>query len=149
MEEIVTTLSMFITDVDKLGDEITERDMDIPDRIKMVYRRMKEVGKEWMREEDIESLQIHGDNYYENAISKDLFELTWIWVNGGSIAELYQITDMYAGNFVRGMLRLNQVCETVEKIFLMMGRLEMVKKMEGYQEKLIRDFTIVSSLYVK
>jgi len=149
MEEIVTTLSMFITDVDKLGDEITERDMDIPDRIKMIYRRMKEIGEEWMREEDTESLQIHGDNYYENAISKDLFELTWIWVNGGSIAELYQITDMYAGNFVRGMLRLNQVCETVEKIYLMMGRLEMVKKMEGYQEKLIRDFTTVSSLYVK
>ncbi len=149
MEEIVTTLSMFITDVDKLGDEITEREMDIPDRIKMVYRRMKEIGKEWMGEEDVESLQIHIDDYYENCISKDLFELTWIWVNGGTIAELYQNTEMYAGNFVRAMLRLNQVCETVEKIYMMMGRLEMVKRMEGYQERLIRDFTTVSSLYVK
>ena len=78
-----------------------------------------------------------------------MLEPIWIWINGGTIRELFQSTELYAGNFVRGVLRLHQLCETYVKIMMQMGKLEMVKKMEGYQEKLIKDFAQVISLYVK
>ena len=77
-----------------------------------------------------------------------MLEPTWIWSRGGTMSELYQCTELYAGNFVRGMLRLNQLCDTLVKICISNHKMEIAQKMEGFQERLIRDFTTITSLYV-
>jgi superfamily II RNA helicase len=149
MEEIVTSLAIFVDEIDKSSEEKYIQDLEIPSSIKSVYQRMTIFAEECAKAECDIGIRIHDDEYYEKTLNLDMLEPIWIWVNGGGIRELFQSTELYAGNFVRGTLRLNQLCETFVKIMLQTGRLEIVKKMEGYQERLIKDFAQVISLYVK
>lgn len=149
MEEIVTTLAIFVDEIDKSSEEKYIQDLEIPSSIKSVYQRMTIFAEECAKAECDIGIGIHDDEYYEKTLNLDMLEPIWIWVNGGGIRELFQSTELYAGNFVRGTLRLNQLCDTFVKIMLQTGRLEIVKKMEGYQERLIKDFAQVISLYVK
>lgn len=149
MEEIVTSLAIFVDEIDKSSEEKYIMDLEIPSSVKSVYQRMTHFAEECAKAECDIGIGIHDDEYYEKSLNLDMLEPIWIWVNGGGIRELFQSTELYAGNFVRGTLRLNQLCETFVKIMLQMGKLEMVKRMEGFQERLIKDFAQVISLYVK
>ena len=55
---------------------------------------------------------------------------------------------MYEGNFVRGILRLNSICEDIIKICENTKNFDLMKKFEGIEEKLIRDVTTINSLYI-
>ncbi len=150
IEEIITVLAMFIDEIDKTQEERYIQDLDIPSSVSRIYREINEIGEELIRMEDRLDIRIHGDDYYTGGILKmDMLEPTWIWVNGGTMTELYNTTELYEGNFCRGMLRLNQLCDTVYGICMNLGKLEVANRMEGYKERLIRDFTTVSSLYVR
>jgi superfamily II RNA helicase len=149
LEEMVTSLAIFVDEIDKSSEEKYIQDLEIPSSVKSVYQRMKGVAEDFAQKESSVGIQIHEDEYYEKTLNLDMLEPIWIWVNGGTIQELFQYTELHAGNFVRGVLRLNQLCDTFVKIMMQMGKLEMVKKMEGYQERLVKDFTQVISLYVK
>ncbi len=149
LEEMVTSLAIFVDEIDKSSEEKYIQDLEIPSSVKSVYQRMKGIAEDFAQKESSIGIQIHDDDYYEKTLNMDMLEPIWIWVNGGTIQELFQHTELHAGNFVRGVLRLNQLCDTFVKIMMQMGKLEMVKKMEGYQERLVKDFTQVISLYVK
>ena len=148
-EEIITSLSIFVDEKDKESEEKYIQDLDVSMKVKNIYRRMKRYVEEITDLEVRNELNIHNDFYYEDCLTMDMIEPTWIWINGGSMAELYNKTEIYEGNFVRGMMRLNQLVETYIKICMEMGKLEMVEKMEGYNRLIIRDFTTVNSLYVR
>ncbi len=147
-EEIVTSLAIFVDEIDKSGDEKHIDDLNISSKVKRNYKEMVKKVEEWSDIESKRKLYIHSDEYYENCIHLDMLEPTWIWCRGGSMAELYKSTELYAGNFVRGMLRLNQLCDTLVKISINNHKMEIAQKMEGFQERLIRDFTTITSLYV-
>ncbi len=147
-EEIVTSLAIFVDEIDKSGDEKHIDDLNVSLKVKRNYKEMVKKVEEWSDIESKRKLYIHSDEYYENCIHLDMLEPTWIWCRGGSMAELYKSTELYAGNFVRGMLRLNQLCDTLVKISISNHKMEIAQKMEGFQEKLIRDFTTITSLYV-
>ena len=148
-EEIITSLSIFVDEKDKESEEKYIQDLDVSMKVKNIYRRMKRYVEEITDLEVRNELNIHNDFYYEDCLTMDMIEPTWIWINGGSMAELYNKTEIYEGNFVRGMMRLNQLVDTYIKICMEMGKLEIVEKMEGYNRLIIRDFTTVNSLYVR
>jgi len=55
---------------------------------------------------------------------------------------------MYVGNFVKGILRLEQICSTYKDLCIGMNKHDMAIRMENVRNLLIRDFTEVNSLYV-
>ena len=71
-----------------------------------------------------------------------------MWISGCSIKDILQKFDMYEGNFVRGILRLNSICEDIIKICENTKNFDLMKKFEGIEEKLIRDVTTINSLYI-
>lgn len=147
--EVMTCLSIFLNEGDKSNEEKILGELNIPVNVKQVFRNMIIVTEELANKESKYEIPIHSNYYYEDCLFMDLLEPTFIWASGGDIRELYQSTDIYEGNFVRGMLRLTQICETVIKICNGIRKYNVAQTIEGFKERLIRDFASVTSLYVK
>ena len=64
------------------------------------------------------------------------------------IAEIYNYTDMYEGNFVKGILKINNIVEDIKGMLEMCGFIDTLKVLEHSEELLVRDFVSVNSLYV-
>jgi superfamily II RNA helicase len=149
MEEIVTIFSMFIDEKDKeSGDKYIDDIEPIPYMVKDMYKYMMRKANEYEQIEDRYELGLHIDNYYQNCIKTYMILPVWIWINGGDMRELFSSTNMYVGNFVKGILRLEQICSTYKDLCIGMDKHEMALKMENVRSLLIRDFTEVNSLYV-
>ncbi len=148
MEEMVTILSIFI-DEGEIENDIYIDELNIPFKVKNTYKWLKVKAEELSQKEAGYGISIHTSYYYEECLKMGLLEATHMWVSGCDIRELHQTTEIYAGNFCRAMMRLQQICETLIKILTNMGKYEIVQKFEGYQLKLLRDFTTVQSLYVR
>ena len=55
---------------------------------------------------------------------------------------------MYEGNFVKGILKINNILEDVKVMLEMCGYIDTLKVLEHSESLLIRDFVSVNSLYV-
>ena len=82
-------------------------------------------------------------NLYLNFI-----EPAYIWASGGSIQEIYSVTSIYDGNFVKAIMRINNICENLFDICKLLEKYDLCQKLEGYSKILIRDITSINSLYV-
>ena len=78
----------------------------------------------------------------------DFVTPAYMWAKGCSIAEIYEETDIYEGNFVRGILRINRMVEEILNVAENLKYYKLKKILEGYEEKLIRDVVTVNSLYI-
>jgi len=78
-----------------------------------------------------------------------MFNVIMEWSNGTSKwAEVQHLYDTFEGNFCRNVLRLVNLIRNVESIAHLTNNSELINKLDGYQEKLIRDIVIIDSLYL-
>ena len=78
----------------------------------------------------------------------DFIELAYIWACGGNIQDIYKNTNMYDGNFVKAIMRINNICENLMDICKNIERFDICSKLENYNAILIRDITSINSLYI-
>ena len=143
--EIVGVLSMFINEKDQsMGDKYIN-DLDIPKKIVEIYNKLKDIGEYYMDQEDKYKLYIANDYM----LYIDFVESAYIWANGGSIHDVYKNTSVYDGNFVKAIMRINNICENLMEICNTLERYDISLKLEAHNEILIRDITSINSLYVK
>ena len=55
---------------------------------------------------------------------------------------------MYEVNFVKGILRINNICNNLKDMLNVMNKFETVKRLENSEELLLRDILTINSLYV-
>jgi len=142
--EIVGVLSMFINEKDQsIGDRYIN-DLQISKKIVSVYNNLKDLGEYYMDQEDKYKLSVNIDyNLY-----LDFVESSYIWASGGSIHDVYKNTSVYDGNFVKAIMRINNICENLMEICNTLERYDICSKLEVHNEILIRDITTINSLYV-
>lgn len=92
------------------------------------------------------NFEIQQNNDYE--LKLDFVLPAYMWAKGCDIKTIYEITDIYEGNFVRGILRINSMIENVISVAENLGYFNLKKIMEGYEEKLVRDVVTINSLYI-
>ena len=78
----------------------------------------------------------------------DFVMASYMWSSGKSLREVFEYTDIYEGNFVRGILRINTICDTLIKIATQIKKYKIVKTLENVNEILIRDIVTINSLYL-
>ena len=78
----------------------------------------------------------------------DFVEPVYIWARGGTLKEVYTKTQVYEGNFVKLILRINNLIMNMKDIFIYMEKFDLLKKIENYEEILLRDEVSVNSIYV-
>ena len=143
--EIIAILSSFINEKDQNGEERYINDLIINNKVKNVLKELSILAEYYIDLE--EKYKIYIDSDYK--LYLDFIEPAYIWASGGSIQDVYQHTSIYDGNFVKAIMRINNICDNVMEICLNIEKFELCKKIEGYSQILIRDITSINSLYVK
>lgn len=77
-------------------------------------------------------------------------DMVYLWAKGKSVDEVYGYTqsDIHVGEFVRMVLKLNNICKETLKIAQIAHKDALCKQLQNHQELLIRDVTVPQSLYV-
>jgi superfamily II RNA helicase len=109
-----------------------------------VLKELNKVCDHFMSIEDENQLYI-GSDY---KLYLDFIELAYIWASGGTIHDIYKNTSMYDGNFVKAIMRINNICENLMDICKNIERFDLITKLENYNQLLIRDITSINSLYI-
>jgi superfamily II RNA helicase len=140
--EIIGLLSTFINEKD--GEDKYLNDLNISDNL---YNAIKNLQKLSIKLEDNESnkglfLKMDYNLYL------DFIEPAYIWASGGSIQEIYSVTAIYDGNFVKAIMRINNICDNLMDICKTIERYDICAKLENSTSILIRDITTINSLYV-
>ncbi len=135
--DIIAVLSMFIEERE------THRQQYIPEHISNLYKNIMKLARDLAVVEDKYGLNYLGTNW---EINKEFIDLGYMWAKGGTIKDIYNMTDMYEGNFVRNILKLRSMCKTIVKICDICQNHELAKKLEDYETKLVRDIVIPDSL---
>ena len=78
-----------------------------------------------------------------------MFQVILEWSKGDcKWNEVKHLYNTFEGNFCRNVLRLVNLLRNVESIALLINNANLLNKLAGYQEKLIRDIVIIDSLYL-
>jgi superfamily II RNA helicase len=143
--EIIAVLSAFINEKDQNSDEKYISDLEVPSSVKKVLEELGSIANYYMDLEDEYKLYINLD--YK--LYLDFVTPAYIWASGGTIHDVYKATNIYDGNFVKSIMRINNICDNLMDICKTISYYELAEKIECAQSVLIRDITSINSLYVK
>jgi superfamily II RNA helicase len=143
--EIIAVLSCFINEKNQNTNEKYISDLNVSDNVIIALKEIDSIANYFIKLEDKFNIYINSDyNLY-----LDFIEPAYIWASGGTINKVYEYTTIYDGNFVKAIMRINNICENLMDICKTIERYDICTKLEKYNEKLIRDITTINSLYIQ
>jgi superfamily II RNA helicase len=142
--EIIAVLSSFINEKDPNSRDKYISDLKVPRKVENVLHKLVAKSEYFMNLEDQHKININSDY----SVYLDFIEPAYIWASGGTIQDIYKATSIYDGNFVKAIMRINNICDNLKTILILLEKYELLGKIENYHEVLIRDITSINSLYV-
>jgi superfamily II RNA helicase len=129
--ELCGVLSLFI---DEETEYISVDSLQVPSGMKCVIREV----------EKHVSL-INSDM----SLSYNFVEMAYHWGDGKDLEMIYKINNsIYEGNFIRNILRISHMLETIKILADIMNWIELSKVCEAGSKAIIRDQVTVNSLYI-
>ncbi len=144
-EEICGMLGVFLHTT-CLSDEMktsTCDNLDIPRRLKKMIKHMENLNHKL--EESETKMQIFMDTNWE--LNYDMIEYMYKWCSGVSFKNLY--FDNYVGNFIKDVLKLSNILDTMEILASIVGNTNLVQKIQNIKPRILRDCVSNESLYIK
>ena len=143
--EIVAVLSAFIEEKGNSYELQTVSELNIPKHVKNILNRIGRKAGELGDEEYKHEIDIQTDwNLHLSFI-----EPTYYWAKGWSIYEIHsKICQIYDGNFIRNILRINNICENLKSICDINKDDILLKKLESVEKMLVREQVSTDSLYL-
>ena len=139
--EIVAVLGVFIED----NEEIYLNDLEIPDNIRKTIIKIDNLSKTYSLKENSCDLNIKSIwNLYYGFV-----EPSYMWANGDSIYEIYNRCTLHDGNFIRNIIRIDNLVENMKLICDIIQDYELLHKIQNIHELIIRDQVTTESLYIK
>ena len=141
--EIIAVLAAFI---EEKANDVTEiSKLDVTDKIKKVLDDVSYIANDFGSYEYNSGIEIESDwQLYLSFIGP-----AYDWANGKSIFEISsKYPDVYEGTFIRNILRISNMIENIKNIAIMCDQPEILKKLEGVGEILLRDQVTTESLYI-
>jgi superfamily II RNA helicase len=133
---IITFLSVFL-DMGESSDD--NRDMLTDPKASSLYQAIKQY-------------RYLGSNNKDWDISTYMMDLVWYWLDPYSTLDAIQAnigTNMYAGEFVRTMLKLDNICRETLTIAAIAQRSNICKLLEDHTHHIVKSIVSPQSLYVK
>lgn len=141
--EIVAVLAAFI---EEKANDVTEiSKLEVTEKVKSVLGDISYIADDFGSYEYNSGIQIESDwQLYLSFIGP-----AYDWARGKSIYEIYsEYPDVYEGTFIRNILRITNMIENIKNIATMCDQPEILKKLEGVGEVLLRDQVTTESLYI-
>jgi superfamily II RNA helicase len=82
------------------------------------------------------------------ALSTTWIEPVWRWLGGASLQELCQDYDTYEGNMIRIFMKVANLLEEWRSLATYCEHAEMLEKMRDFEQLILRDVAVCSSLYI-
>ena len=143
-EEIVAIIACLLNEKDPNSEEKYLSSMEVPDGLKYSIDKLFSISDNYKDHELNNNIIIGTDM----EIYLDFVEPVYIWAKGGTFNDVYKKTQVYEGNFVKLILRINNIMMNLKDIFSYMEKFDLLKTIENYEEKLLRDEVSVNSIYV-
>ena len=145
--EIVAFLSIFIAD--SSVDDSYVSDLEISKDFEAMLKDISKLVDTMLIQETEINNKLPYKFWSNWDVHLSMFNVIMEWSNGTSKwAEVQHLYDTFEGNFCRNVLRLVNLIRNVESIAHLTNNSELINKLDGYQEKLIRDIVIIDSLYL-
>jgi superfamily II RNA helicase len=142
--DIIGLLSAFINEKDPKSDEKYLGELDISPQLNYALKQLNEINEKYMDQESIFDININTDF----KLYLDFIEPSVLWASGKTLKEVYEKIQIYEGNFVRSILRISNILMNIKDLFEFLGKHETLKKIENFEEKLLRNEVSVNSIYV-
>ena len=81
-------------------------------------------------------------------LSTTWIEPVWRWLGGASLQELCADYDTYEGNMIRIFMKIANLLEEWRSLASYCEHAEMLEKMRGFEQIILRDVAVCSSLYL-
>lgn len=144
--EIVALLSIFI--IDKKLQELTFGDLDVSKDFKNNLKDIDRLCSNLNNKELQLNRKLLFNFHSKWNISLTMFNVVKSWAEGKRWNEVEKsYKKSYEGHFVRNILRLNSLITNVNNIAQITNDTILMNKLDGFQEKLIRDIVVNDSLY--
>jgi antiviral helicase SKI2 len=144
-EEIIGFLAIFLEPITKNEDINIDFIKGTP-LLKNKIKLTEELGKELNNYEY--NFNITYNEIYWN-LSYDFVDNAYNWAKKKSLKEVLQSTEiMYLGNFIRNMIRINNIATNLIELFEINGNIEIIPKLQEIDGLIMRDFVSVNSLYL-
>lgn len=79
----------------------------------------------------------------------DYVDITYKWATGSNIQDILTEMDTYEGNFIRNMLKINNLAHDIACLTKINGNIKILPEFEKIQDLIIRDIVTANSLYLK
>jgi superfamily II RNA helicase len=143
LSEIVAVVAAFI---EEKNNDITQiRQLKITEPVIEVLEHINYIASDFGDYEYQSGIEIGTDwNLYLSFIGP-----AYDWAKGDSIYEIYSKYDnIYEGNFIRNILRINNILENIKNISETTQNTVLLKKLESINDIIIRDQVTTESLYI-
>lgn len=124
----------------------SEESQNIPDFLKSNIRSFA------ARVDELEMVEEkHSDALSDWSLSMHMCHPAYLWTKGGRYVDVIAETglDIYGGEFVRTMLKLNNICKETLKIAKICKNDKIIKLLDNHQHYIVRDIVTPQSLYVQ
>jgi len=140
--EIVCVLCVFI---DEKGDDVYLSDLDIPDSCIKTIKQLDKMSKDLCADESSFHLNIRTewDLFY------NFVEAGYAWASGKNIHHIHNYNTVQEGNFIRNIIRIDNLCENVKLISEIIKDYELLQAIQPIHDLIIRDQVTTESLYIK
>lgn len=145
--QIVSLLSIFVADRSR-SDDIYISDLDATEKEKDALKMILQWKDELEKDEATLMNNIPFTFSSEWTTSLSMYEATKHWCNGNTWLEMKDTFDNFEGNFIKNIIRLGNLVRNILSIAKILNNVKLINKLDGYQEKLIRDIVITDSLYI-
>jgi len=143
--EIMSILSLFIADKDK--EDLYVNDLDISNNEKDIIKNILTISNELSNDEIKLVQKVPYPFSSDWNLSLNMVEIIKDWAKGEDWLIISHKFNNFTGNFIKNVLRLTNVTRNIEAIAILLNNISLINKLDGFQEKLIRDIVITDSLY--
>ncbi len=143
--EWIGLFALFIEDKERNGSEDIISDMNVSGKMKMIMRDLEEKSTFFANEELQYRISI-GTKY---VLQYEYVEVLYEWALGTSYYEILEHKTLFDGNFVKAVMRIQNIVEDVKNICKMIENYEMLQTFENASVPLLRDIAQINSLYIK
>lgn len=146
-DQIIAILSIFIAD--RSSEDLYISDLDISNNEKTILKQIMT----WTDEFHDEEIKLQHDIPYvfnsEWDISLSMYMAIKEWCSGKTwLMGVKDTFNNFEGNFIKNILRLTNLVRNILSIAKILNNIILINKLDGYQEKLIKDIVITDSLYI-
>jgi superfamily II RNA helicase len=144
--EIVQVLSIFIDDTVTNNDALLS-DIECSIPVKNTIREIQKIANEYLQKENELRVYYEGGDTFWN-IKFNYMASSYMWANGDSLQKILNVTDVYEGNFVKNMLKLNKIVTDIANLCVLNNDIGILPTLEKIESLIMRDVVNVDSLYL-